>query len=396
MRRFVYRKEIDHLFDQHKIDQKERDRIKNELFVHGFKEVKQLHLNNEVLSAGQIESVINKKGNKESFISEFKSLFQVNEDLKIPPEVKRLLLDNSPVAIFIGAGVSKILNYPLWDQLADKALDFLLKKNKINHAEYEKLNYEVKDPKQKLSIFEKFCPRKDALGQEFYLDALGTPKKPPKVNPYIPIVSSSFNWIKLTSNVEYELSDALYKKEHADFNNGEGPYSGKTFPDEKSFRSERIISSNFKEENLDIDKLYYLHGELNNIGKTIFTTEDYIQNYFRKNNLSEFLRNLFENYNVIFMGYGLADFPILEAVMKDSSKKHFALLPSYFHESNIFRIKQHYYNQLHIKTIPYYIDFKGYERLYDVLESWEKEIRDELDKKPEDYFKTLDLIDEAL
>lgn len=400
MRKFIFKNEIDHVFHQYGIDETERDRIKSELFIHPFRDGKVLNLKSEISRINDFDKILNRNKNGKNFSIVFKSLFEVNEDLKMPADIKKLLLDNSPVAVFIGAGVSKLLKYPLWGELANNAFQFLLENGRINHTELYKLNSEIDDPKQKLSIFERFCPRNAKLGQQFYKTAFEKPKNRPVQNPYDPIVSPYLSWVKITSNIEYELLDALYERELNEFNE-EQQRDGDAnvrhdFLDKEEFKRNRIVSENFSKDDLNIDQLYHLHGEFDALEKTIFTTEDYIENYFSQSKLKDFLEEVFNSHTVIFMGYGLAEFPILESVMNQSGKEHYALMASYFNESNIFSIKERYYSHLNITPIPYYIDFKGYARLYDVLESWEREIRNEIDRSTDSYFENLDSIDEVL
>ena len=269
------------------------------------------------------------------------------------------------------------------------AIKCLLDKEIINHFEFDKLSNGISDPKQKLSIFDKFCPREKGLGAEFYREAFKEIKVENKPNPYDIVVSPNFGWIKLTSNVEYALCKAQYERHLYELRR-----RGETnLPDYLQFKQDTIINKDFCEASRNSNNIYHLHGELDYIEKTIFTTEDYIKNYFQNCDLRDFLKTIFEDYTVIFLGYGLEEFPILEAVMEDSRKTHYALMPTYLNEMNVFRIREKYYNQLNISLFPYYIDFKGYGRLYEVLKHWEEDIIKEKDKS---YLDNIDEIDEVL
>jgi len=57
--------------------------------------------------------------------------------------------------------------------------------------------------------------------------------------------------------------------------------------------------------------------------------------------------------------------------------KHFSLMPFYFGEENIYNIRKKYYEKMGIKLIPYAIDEIGYKQLFDVLKSWNSEIKTE-------------------
>src|SRR5699024_4857601 len=232
-----------------------------------------------------------------------------------------------------------------WGELAFKAITYLWDNNKISFAEREKILAEITDPKQLLSIFDKFCSRKGENGRTFYEEIFNAEGKIKKENPYDHLVSPYFDWLKVTSNVDFGLANALLKY-HQIQKEESSPSSSKSKKEieKKSFFEKRIVSKSFPKSNFNPDKLYYLHGRIDNIGNSIFTTEDYIANYFSdETSVSPFLYHLFQDYNVIFIGYGLGELPILEAVMKKSEKSHFALMEAKYHERNVLQIKEHYY-----------------------------------------------------
>ncbi len=82
-----------------------------------------------------ITSIISNKDAVESV----KSIFFINDDLFIPPEIKRIFSDNTKIAFFVGAGVSKLLKIPLWEELADRAIEYLGDNHYINYGEWSKL-----------------------------------------------------------------------------------------------------------------------------------------------------------------------------------------------------------------------------------------------------------------
>ena len=76
----------------------------------------------------------------------------------------------------------------------------------------------------------------------------------------------------------------------------------------------------------------------------------------------------------------MAEFELLDFLItkfdpnKGSELKHFILLPFYKGEENILEFENYYYNSMGIEVIPYEKDEKGYGQLYDVIQSWNREI----------------------
>lgn len=399
MRRFIYKSELDTLFEQYKLES-EIDVLKEKLFISPYSpNKKQYQIRDDIFGVDELINIVDEHCNNQPFQLAFKKIFEISEDLFLDKDLKKLILsDNDNVAIFIGAGVSKLVGFPLWGDLAANAIEFLREKGKINYGEEKKLKSELNDPKQILSILEKFCPRSDSLGQEFYQRYFKKELTGEK-NPYNYIVSPFFNWVKITSNIDYGLADTLFSSKRKLFSIHDDSESKKTSLQETKydFRKKAIDSTEFLISEIDIDTLYYVHGQLDDLENTIFTTEDYIRSYYnKKSKIWDFLHHIFSEYNVLFVGYGLSEFPILEAVIKGTDKQHFALMESYYHERNVFQIKERYYRQLGIKPLSYFIDYDSYDRLSLVLESWENEIRREKNKSPSAYLDERSFIEQEI
>ncbi len=110
------------------------------------------------------------------------------------------------------------------------------------------------------------------------------------------------------------------------------------------------------------------------------------------------LKDIFDK-TVLFIGYGLDEFEILEFMISKSSKvpkrelKHFMLYPMFKEEANLFRFHEKYYSDLGIKLIPYPIGEHGYKQLAAVIKNWAEIIGPK--SKPKQFLEKIRLIDEV-
>jgi hypothetical protein len=163
MRKIIYKGEFEHLCHQLNVKDSEKMELLS-IFQNTPYSIKEYYeLRPEFLTykaiKSKFESVLGAI-EKESII---KQIFTIWSDLDDFPEDLLQEIKLKKVAVFAGAGLSKLIsvNYPLWAELADSAIDFLQHKGKINFQERERLKKEIPDPKQKLSIFEKYLDETD-------------------------------------------------------------------------------------------------------------------------------------------------------------------------------------------------------------------------------------------
>lgn len=390
LRKAIFRNELSYIFEKNKTSESDIYKIITTLFENPFDLSKQWLIKDNVLQHNQIITRLKNIGIDNNLIGEISSLFLVQDDLRIPGDIKKLFLGGEKVGVLVGAGVSKVIKLPLWKELGNKAIEHLYNSNKINFSEYQKIQTEMIDPKQKLTVFHNLIPRETKEAKNFYSDIFersNSDINPSEINPYDLIVK--LDWIKLTSNIDKEFFKALEKNYKLQ------PLIPKQIIDEDSIRKRKIAkwkSSNFSVNEIDNDTIYHIHGSLDAINETILTTRDYLESYHLESNLKEFLKKVFEEYTIIFIGYGLEEFSILEHIV-NKTKPHFVLLPCYLHDINLFRLRNEYFKTLNIKAIPYYLDFEGYDRLYYVLKAWTEQIIESLNSQ---YYDNIRKIDEVL
>ncbi len=280
--------------------------------------------------------------------------------LPVPPKILEAV-NSDNLAVFIGAGVSRLLGCMGWDKLAHNLINSCFSGKKsdgspcINFKEKEALS-QNKDHKKIITICHGIL-KQNGLEDVFFEE-----------------LDKSFEAdeeILKSRNIYDELMGlrGLFITTNAD-----GHF-------DKKFNRPQIV---YKEEdlnrsNIDRTKLYHIHGSILDRDSLIFTVRRYIQRY-NVQQFRDFLKEIFDNYVVLFVGYGMSEFELLDFLITrfDSSKgkelKHFILLPFYRGEENILAFEQSYHNAMGISVLGYEMDERGYEQLYEVMRSWNKEI----------------------
>ncbi|HPO29482.1 MAG TPA: SIR2 family protein [Caldisericia bacterium] len=282
---------------------------------------------------------------------------------KIPPVPQKIIesVNNKTLAVSIGAGVSRLIGCIGWDQLAQNLVNicFSIKKKDgstlINFKEKETL-LQNKDHKKTITICY-YLLKNNSFENIFYEELENSLKANEEFIKSQDIYNELYRLrgLFITTNVD----------EHFD----------------SKFERTRIVykEEDFSPSNIDRNKLYHIHGSIKDRSSLIFTVPQYIKRY---NNpiFKVFLEKIFEKYTVLFIGYGMAEFELLDFLITkfDSQKggelKHFILLPFYRSEENILEFERYYYNSMGIEVLPYEKDEKGYMQLYEVIKEWNKEI----------------------
>ena len=124
--------------------------------------------------------------------------------------------------------------------------------------------------------------------------------------------------------------------------------------------------------------IFYLHGSINQVEKAILGIDQYIEYYYQGSSAKDFLREVFaENYTVLFIGYGLEEYEILQNIylavnntpLQSRTLHHFVLTPLYTRDIAKFNIQSNYLKMFSVCPIPYFIDHVGYSKLFEVLEN---------------------------
>ncbi|OIP60572.1 MAG: hypothetical protein AUK38_02955 [Nitrospirae bacterium CG2_30_41_42] len=389
IRKTIFKDELRYVFSLHpdKLTEGNKDRVIHAIFENPLTLSKQYMLKKELNHLDDLSAELSKILLNREVVGAINNLFLIQDDLELPAELKNMFLRNEKVGVFVGAGVSKLLGIPLWGELGDRAIEYLYKINRINYFEYQRIIGDVIDPKQKLTIFHKLLPKNTTEAKEFYQKALVTAGKQNIKNPYDLIVE--IGWIKFSSNIDMEFFNAIRRKLEQSLIVSEQSSEGQSAVKKKEAKT---VTNNFDLNHLDYETVYQIHGSVDNLENSILTTEDYIKAYYEESELKRFLNKLFREYTIIFVGYGLEEFSILEHIIK-TSKKHYALISTYLNEMNLFRLHSEYFNTLNIKPIPFYLDFSGYERLISVIDAWNQQINE---SRIKDYYQKVQIIDKLV
>ncbi len=351
-------------------------RIETELIGETF-----LFLKPEIKSENCLVDVISNKIEDIDLVDNLKKLFIIEDDLDLPPHLLGEFVAKN-VVLFIGAGASVGLGYPNWWALGKKAIKKLESNGQISKYTAENLLNSNTDPKQLLSVFEGFNPKETEECKGFY-EGIFKHKGLEKADEnkergvYDIITDSSFGGKIITTNIDEEVALAFNEKysrvkhnELVDVQNGD-----QEVKDNLLVQDEYETLGDFRFNNKQ-DQIVYLHGSVNKIANTIFTIKDYSNRYFHKDSeIVAFLEYVFNKYTVLFIGYGLAEFTILESILNSKTKKiHYSLEATFLSDIETIDVKTRAFKELNVSVIPYYRDNKDYARLLDVLESWMRKI----------------------
>lgn len=287
---------------------------------------------------------------------------------------------NGRLIIFIGAGISKLIGLPLWSEFALDRLNTVYEKELIDFRTYEKLK--TIDPKKLLTICEIFMKEnniKPRPAKEIFKFNIDDEFNKIYTNLY------SINAIYITTNydecldklaIEIDEDKENYLKK--EIKNFEENIKISNFIDQ----SEVIINSEeFLESKLRNGNVIHIHGSVKKENDMIITLDDYL-NYYgtisknKKTELSIFLDKVFNSkYVVLFMGYGLDEYEILEYMLSKSKnikdiRNHYMLYSAFKEDYKMVDIFGKYYSKFGVELIPYDITQKGHKQLISIIEDW--------------------------
>jgi len=286
---------------------------------------------------------------------------EIIEIPELPPQIKQAA-EIGELVIFIGAGMSYELGCSDWNGLANdliKRCENTLGKDEplLNNFESTQLKNMLDqsgNSKKVITICNKILS--DSGNDDLFLEEMRESLNDDEVAPTNPKLKTyrdlfNLNGIFVTTNADRHI--------------------------DQIFNPQNIIANKFTGSTALVNKnLYKIHGSINEPASLIFTVEQYFTRYKNKEFI-KFLESLFTK-TVLFVGYGLGEFELLEHMYKNItlSENHYFYLGGYYtHEKRLCDFEQMYFDQMKVKLIPYSKDKKGFKQLPIVIEEWVKQIQ---------------------
>ena len=300
------------------------------------------------------------------------------------PDGLKVAAHRKSLVPFIGAGVSRIIGYPNWEEFAVKALKFFVTERKLNHAQFDQILDRKLSPRIILSLA-KNLEEKFRLPIEF--EKILSPQEgwdPNYENIYEDVIRLfQFSKTFVTTNFDKELDGQLRQ--------------GLPEIDEKNTSVNAPLHSVtpiYEPKDIDVRSLdkknsvIHIHGSVRDRNSMVLTTSDYLERYSGhkidgpaviENPFLSFLQQLFVSRNVLFIGYGLEELEILEYVFHKSSisqpkdaqgrieEKHYIIQGYYSHQLELANSLASYFHSLGIKLLPFSLDTDGWDGLGAVI-----------------------------
>jgi len=279
-----------------------------------------------------------------------------NPSPDVPSEVENAA-QSGELVVFVGAGISRLINCPSWDGFADAVLAQLVPGG-IDYHELSQIKT-IADPKKRLSIA-KIVAQKKKIKIDYALTFRVSPE-PENVYSYLNSFNSSF----VTTNYEKYLS----------------PDSRKADPEEewRFYKREQFLRVNLDRNG----NVVHIHGCVDDPDSMVITTRDYLDHYSTKE-VQDFLRYLFEKKTILFLGYGLEEIEVLEYILRrggvattrEERIRRYILQGFFNAEMDLYNLLRDYYlESFATELIGFPKDYKNYAHQVEILASWSKRLR---------------------
>lgn len=244
-----------------------------------------------------------------------------------------------------------------------------LRESKIlNYAEEKVLLDDAKtNPRKVISICHRKCL--DENREDVYYDAIRECTQIKDINRATAIFDKIFSLNALshiTTNIDLGLKNYILETRQTPTIT----IYNCTCPNDR-----RVIEQ--KQFNIFRDgSVVYLHGNTDRLQDSILTANKYLA-FYNENNA--FLNGLFSHMKliseqeiIIFLGYSLSEWDIIERIYKlkegiNKTVVGLLLSPIFSSELTDFNLEQEYYKSFGVRAIPYIIDDEGYEKINLVL-----------------------------
>lgn len=279
---------------------------------------------------------------------------------RLPPDIVNAI-NNGELAVFIGAGASMSIGCKSWKEMAESLIFTCYLTPKKSDNTQMCVNDQVREALLRMADLKKvitICYNilKDNDNEEEFFksirESLKTSHEDLTENIYDEL--PGLKGLCITSNIDTHFDNHYIKSQ--------------------------IVCSGFNVKDIDPLKLYHIHGSIQDTSTLVLTVGQYFQRYNRDRNFIGFLKRIFADKTVLFIGYGLTEFEVLDFLFTKSYErkleypKHFILLPYHSGEEAIAEIEKQYFLELGITLIPFVKDEKGWGQLYHIIHNWSQEI----------------------
>lgn len=293
---------------------------------------------------------------------------ELSNDPPLPDEITQAAL-NGNLILFIGAGISRLLNLPSWSGLADKIMEDLRKKELLDYSEIQQLK--TLDAKKRLSIAELIAPDEY---DEYYVRN--------QIKSYLSDASEANSIYKALNDIGSSCVTTNYDTLLSPRFNETKDGSTTAHPVKRLSDPEQFSPRWLNEPGTVI----HLHGSIESPKTMIITAKDYLEHYAKKD-VQVLLQQLFSNHVVLFLGYGLEEIEILEHILrwgeaqKAQERRNFTLQGFFRSEQPLYENLYKYYERsFGIHLIGFERDKENYEAQERIIKSWAERI--EIKKRP--------------
>ena len=234
-------------------------------------------------------------------------MLEIPEDLIASAKLGRLLP-------FIGAGVSKLAGAPNWQEFADGAYSQLVDKNVLTYADLEQINGRSLSPRIRLSLAMDLAKNS---GVDIDFEKILHPKDWEKNENGNRIYKALWD---LSDNFVTTNYDLWLHRDVKELSTQDVGVDTKLNTVDIRFIDDR---NEFWISELSVPgrkTVIHLHGSIKNPKQMVLSTVDYLGVYgdfadsdsARESSTHHFLRELFKNKDILFIGYQLDELEILE------------------------------------------------------------------------------------
>jgi len=274
----------------------------------------------------------------------------------IQPEIENAA-QSGELVVFVGAGISRLINCPSWEGFADRVLDQLAPEG-IDYYELAQIK-NIADPKKRLSIA-KLVAREKRIKID-YARIFDVSLSSPNIYEYLNSFNSSF----VTTNYEKYILPLSRKKDPE--------------KDWRFYRREHLLGVNLDHNG----NVIHIHGCVDEPESMIITTRDYLEHYSSQE-VQQFLQYLFEKKTVLFLGYGLEEIEVLEYIFRrggasppESQRIRRFILQGFFQaEWALFeKLRSYYRESFATELIGFPKDYRDYAQQMEIIKIWSSKLK---------------------